>query len=195
MASISLSLCSSLTSQCRISLKSQNPGFFNPNISFLSVTSHKPHLSFAARPTFPLLLKSSVSEAAVVEAEIDAPEPESTTDAPELQVTTAVVEASAEPARKREEVFAVVMVSSWSYFVATQLESFLVFLNLLFTCNIGFLVNGICNCNCNCFFFFFAFSFLYFKPFSSFFFYMTVFVLFLNRKYVLQILTKYKLLL
>lgn len=128
--SLSLSLCASLAVNCRISQKSQNPLLSNTNVGFLSLSSHKLLLSssvFASsRSPFPFLSKSSESEASVVEAEPDvAPETEVEPDvAPETEAEPNVgmetetlaqldapePEAPAEPAPKREEVFAVVMV-------------------------------------------------------------------------------------
>lgn len=137
MASATLSLCSSLALNCRISQKSQNPFFSNPNLSFLSLSSHKlplPSAIASSRPTFPFLSKSSESETSVVEAEPEVapvtevepevvpktePEPDV---APESEATE-IVEASSEQAPKREEVFAVVMVCfSWSGLTVTQLK-------------------------------------------------------------------------
>lgn len=114
MASATLSLCSSLALSCKISQKSQNPLLFNPNISFLSLSSHKLPLSSAIasqRPTFPFLAKSSESETAIAEAEpVSEPESEAKLVVTQEPAAAQIVEASSEPASKREEVFAVVMV-------------------------------------------------------------------------------------
>ncbi|KAH7524981.1 large ribosomal subunit protein bL21c [Ziziphus jujuba] len=119
MASATLSLCSSLALNCRISSqKSQNPLLFNPNLTFLSLSSYKLPLSSAIasqRPTFPFLSKSSESDTAIVEAAETnvTPVPEA---APE-PAASQTVEATSEPAPKREEVFAVVMIGSRQYIV------------------------------------------------------------------------------
>lgn len=117
MVSSTLSLCSSLSVQCKISQKSRSsPVSSNPNLGFLSLSSTtKLSLSSALpskRVAFPLPPKAAAAE---VEAppllEADASKPEDDAAAP-------VVEASPEePAPKREEIFAVVMVGSRQYIV------------------------------------------------------------------------------
>ncbi|GMY17859.1 50S ribosomal protein L21, chloroplastic [Fagus crenata] len=113
MASVTLSLCSSLVSHCRISSK-QNPSFSNnTNLNFLSLSSHKLSLSSSSSPTFHFLPKSSESETAVLDAETEFPviasEPE-----PEA---AQIVQTSSEQVPKREQVFAVVMIGSRQYIV------------------------------------------------------------------------------
>ncbi|XP_062164406.1 large ribosomal subunit protein bL21c [Alnus glutinosa] len=110
MASMTLSLCSSLASHCRICPKqcsSPTLSFSNhTNLSFLSLSS--PKLSFSSSsPTYPLLPKSSESGAAVLDSVADPPEPEA----------AEIVEISAQEVSKREEVFAVVMIGSRQYIV------------------------------------------------------------------------------
>ncbi|KAL5558458.1 hypothetical protein UlMin_034669 [Ulmus minor] len=112
MASASLSLCSSLAVHCRISPR-QPPS--NPNFGFPSLSSPKLSFSsplFSRRPTFSLLPKSSESDAPVLEVEVEAE-----VDAPKLEEEPQVVDVSSEPAPKREQVFAVVMIGSRQYIV------------------------------------------------------------------------------
>lgn len=114
-AASTLSLCSSLTAQCKISHKwrTHHP-LSNPNLTFLSFSSQKLSLTWATpshRLPLPLPPKASESEAPVLEAaELQAPRPE---DAKIVEASSEVQEEVAspeEPAPKREEIFAVVMV-------------------------------------------------------------------------------------
>ncbi|XP_065880280.1 large ribosomal subunit protein bL21c [Euphorbia lathyris] len=112
-SSATLSLCSSFTAQCRVSLHQNSHFLSKPNFGSLS-TCHNftssPLLS--TRPSFSLIPKSSESEATVLEVEADAPEsqPEPLSEpAPVIEV------ANDEP--KREDVFAVVMIGSRQYIV------------------------------------------------------------------------------
>ncbi|XP_062101595.1 large ribosomal subunit protein bL21c [Humulus lupulus] len=117
-----LSLCSSLTAQCKISHKwrTHHLPLSNPNLTFLSLSSPNLSLSSATpshRIHSPLPPKASQSEAPVLEAtELDAPNPE---DAKIVEVSSEEpqVAASEEPAPKREEIFAVVMIGSRQYIV------------------------------------------------------------------------------
>ena len=111
MASVTLSLCSSLATHCRISPK-QNPSTptlsfsNNTNLTFLSLSSHN-HSRSSSSHAFHFLPKSSESEAAVLDSETQSPEIES----PEPEAAQ-IVETSSEQVPKREQVFAVVMVSN-----------------------------------------------------------------------------------
>ncbi|KAM4123320.1 hypothetical protein ACB094_01G150900 [Castanea mollissima] len=120
MASVTLSLCSSLATHCRISPK-QNPSTptlsfsNNTNLTFLSLSSHihsRSSSSSSSSHTFHFLPKSSESEAAVLDSETQSPE----IDSPEPEAAQ-IVETSSEQVPKREQVFAVVMVGSRQYIV------------------------------------------------------------------------------
>ncbi len=144
MASVTLSLCSSLVSHCRISSK-QNPSFSNnTNLNFLSLSSHKLSLSSSSSsPTFHFLPKSSESETAVLDAETESPviasEPE-----PEA---AQIVQTSSEQVPKREQVFAVVMVSNgkttklYAFFQWFWADPFDAFWSHFFTTQKMFLTN------------------------------------------------------
>lgn len=127
MASATLSLCSSFAAHCKVSQPPPTTSLcqFNSNLSFLYLSSSSSHkLSSSSRPTFPLLPKSSETESAVVEADLQAPEPEAEPDASE-PVTLEVAETTAtEQVPKREEIFAVVMVCmcSFRHFLVTQIQ-------------------------------------------------------------------------
>ncbi|XP_022981606.1 50S ribosomal protein L21, chloroplastic-like [Cucurbita maxima] len=115
MASLTLSLCSHFASHCRVSTKqnfpSSTPNFpsnshydsFNFALS-TSSSSHKLSSSSvtSSHSALPFLLKSSESEAAVIESELAASQ---------------TVEVPSEEAPKREEIFAVVMIGSRQYIV------------------------------------------------------------------------------
>lgn len=113
MASVTLSLCSSLATHCRISPK-QNPStptlFFsnNTNLTFLSLSSDNLSRSSSSSHTFHFLPKSSESEAAVLDSQTQSPE----IDSPEPEVAQIVETSSEQQVPKREQVFAVVMVSN-----------------------------------------------------------------------------------
>ncbi|KAF4354499.1 hypothetical protein CsatB_008923 [Cannabis sativa] len=114
-----LSLCSSLTAQCKISQKWRtHPPLSNPNLTFLSLSY--PNLSSSTlshRIHSPLPPKASLSEASILEtAELDAP---NTDDAKIVEVSSEElqVDTSEELAPKREEIFAVVMIGSRQYIV------------------------------------------------------------------------------
>lgn len=113
MASVTLSLCSSLATHCRISPK-QNPStptlFFsnNTNLTFLSLSSDNHSRSSSSSHTFHFLPKSSESEAAVLDSETQSPE----IDSPEPEAAQIVETSSEQQVPKREQVFAVVMVSN-----------------------------------------------------------------------------------
>ncbi|KDP43354.1 hypothetical protein JCGZ_25459 [Jatropha curcas] len=121
-SSTTLSLCSSLTIQCRIS-HNQNPQFFSRTLSLSkpnSVSLFKTH-SLASPPpflstrlSFLPTLKSSESEAPVLEVEAEAPEsgPE---PEPENEPGPIVDVTKEEP--KGEDVFAVVMIGGRQYIV------------------------------------------------------------------------------
>ncbi|POO00196.1 Ribosomal protein [Trema orientale] len=117
-----LSLCSSLTAQCKISQKWRNPKpLSNPSLTFLSLSSQKLSLSSAIpshRLPFSVPPKASESEAPVLDAaaELEAPKPE---DAKIVEASSGEeqVATSDEPAPKREEIFAVVMIGSRQYIV------------------------------------------------------------------------------
>ncbi|KAF5455898.1 hypothetical protein F2P56_025427 [Juglans regia] len=110
-ASVTLSLCSSLATHSRICTKQHaSPTFSFSNNTYLSSLSFSPHklsLSSSSSRAFPLLLKSSDSDAAVLESEPGATEVEA----------TQIVQISPEQVPKREEVFAVVMIGSRQYIV------------------------------------------------------------------------------
>uniref|UniRef100_A0A6M2ERZ3 50S ribosomal protein L21, chloroplastic n=1 Tax=Populus davidiana TaxID=266767 RepID=A0A6M2ERZ3_9ROSI len=115
-----VALCSSLTTQCKIS-KSQNLPLSTtlclskPNFGSFSNTTKKlsSPLIFSKRPTFFARPKVSESEAPVVEAETEVPVSEAN---PETAATQ-IVEVAKEEPPKREEIFAVVMVGSRQYIV------------------------------------------------------------------------------
>ncbi|KAM5574208.1 50S ribosomal protein L21, chloroplastic [Rosa sericea] len=124
-ATLSL-LCSSFASHCKISPPAiTSLSQFNSNLTFLSLStssSSSPHkLSSSPRPTFPLLPKSSEIDSAVLEAELQAPEPDAEPLASEEPATSAALElaesAATEPPPKREEIFAVVMIGGRQYIV------------------------------------------------------------------------------
>lgn len=101
-------LCSSLSTQCKIS-HHQNPQSFlsrSPSASIPFANYSKPASSsiLFTKPAFSLVPKVSESESAVIEAEFDEKAPEA---AP-------VVEA---PKEKREDIFAVVVIGSRQYIV------------------------------------------------------------------------------
>ncbi|KAL9342396.1 hypothetical protein Peur_065721 [Populus x canadensis] len=117
-----VALCSSLTTQCKIS-NAQNPplskslclpklnsGSFSKTTQNLSSSS----LIFSKRPTFFANPPNfSESEALVVEAEPEVPVSEANPE----PAATQVVEVAKEEPPKREEIFAVVMVGSRQYIV------------------------------------------------------------------------------
>ncbi|KAF9661631.1 hypothetical protein SADUNF_Sadunf19G0088900 [Salix dunnii] len=115
-----VALCSSLTTQCKIS-KSQNPPFSKalclskPNFrSFSNTTKKLPSpLVFSKRPPFFARPKVSESEAPVIEAETEV----SVSEANSQPSATQIVEVAKEEPPKREEIFAVVMVGSRQYIV------------------------------------------------------------------------------
>ncbi|KAB1201676.1 50S ribosomal protein L21, chloroplastic [Morella rubra] len=111
MASVNLTLCSSLAAHCRICPK-QPPSptlslSNSTNLSFLSLSSHKLSLSFSSSRSFPLPPRSSESEVAVLESQPGPPEPEA----------VQIFQSSPELVPKREQVFAVVMIGSRQYIV------------------------------------------------------------------------------
>ncbi|XP_024170186.1 50S ribosomal protein L21, chloroplastic isoform X2 [Rosa chinensis] len=118
-ATLSL-LCSSFASHCKISPPATTClSQFNSNLTFLSLSSSSssPHkLSSSPRPTFPLLPKSSEIDSAVLEAELQAPEPDAEPLASE-EPAPALELAESEPAPKREEIFAVVLIGGRQYIV------------------------------------------------------------------------------
>lgn len=110
MASLTLSLCSNFSTHCRISTKlnvsastpippsnSHHDSFNFPISTSSSSLKLSPSSIPSSRPTFPFVLKSSESEVAVIESEPAA--------------ASQIVEIPSEEAPKREEIFAVVMVS------------------------------------------------------------------------------------
>uniref|UniRef100_A0A6N2M8S6 50S ribosomal protein L21, chloroplastic n=1 Tax=Salix viminalis TaxID=40686 RepID=A0A6N2M8S6_SALVM len=115
-----VALCSSLTTQCKIS-KSQNPPFSKtlslskPNFGSFSNTTKKlsSPLVFSKRPPFFARPKVSESEATVIEAETEV----SVSEANSEPSATQIVEVTKEEPPKREEIFAVVMVGSRQYIV------------------------------------------------------------------------------
>lgn len=114
MASSTLSLCSSLSVQCKISHKLRTPVVSNnPNLPFLSLpSSHKLSLS-SKRLAFPLPLRAAATESEappVLEAEVETPKLEE-------DAAPAVEASPEEPPPKREEIFAVVMIGSRQYIV------------------------------------------------------------------------------
>ncbi|XP_004300037.1 PREDICTED: 50S ribosomal protein L21, chloroplastic [Fragaria vesca subsp. vesca] len=109
-ATLSL-LCSSFASHCKISSPSLN--FSNlTSLSLSSSSSSSPSshklLSSSPRLAFPLLPKSSEIDSAVLEAELQAPEPVASESA---------TAAASEETPKREEIFAVVMIGGRQYIV------------------------------------------------------------------------------
>lgn len=115
-AAPTLSLCSSLTAQCKISQRGRTLPLSNPNLTFVTLSSPSQKLSLSSaihssssRLLYPAPLKASESEAPVLDAaELEAPKPE---DAKIVEASAEEEEASLEkPAPKREEIFAVVMV-------------------------------------------------------------------------------------
>ncbi|XP_024020447.1 50S ribosomal protein L21, chloroplastic [Morus notabilis] len=114
MASSTLSLCSSLSVQCKISHKLRTPVVSNnPNLPFLSLpSSHKLSLS-SNRLAFPLPPRAAATESEappVLEAEVETPKLEE-------DAAPAVEASPEEPPPKREEIFAVVMIGSRQYIV------------------------------------------------------------------------------
>ncbi|KAJ6696824.1 hypothetical protein OIU85_003201 [Salix viminalis] len=115
-----VALCSSLTTQCKIS-KSQSPPFSKtlsltkPNFGSFSYTTKKlsSPLVFSKRPPFFARPKVSESEATVIEAETEV----SVSEANSEPSATQIVEVTKEEPPKREEIFAVVMVGSRQYIV------------------------------------------------------------------------------
>ncbi|KAJ6297312.1 hypothetical protein OIU78_022950 [Salix suchowensis] len=115
-----VALCSSLTTQCKIS-KSQNPPFSKtlslskPNFGSFSNTTKKlsSPLVFSKRTPFFARPKVSESEATVIEAETEV----SVSEANSEPSATQIVEVTKEEPPKREEIFAVVMVGSRQYIV------------------------------------------------------------------------------
>ncbi|KAJ6744818.1 50S RIBOSOMAL PROTEIN L21 [Salix purpurea] len=115
-----VALCSSLTTQCKIS-KSQNSPFSKtlslskPNFGSFSDTTKKlsSPLVFSKRPPFFARPKVSESEATVIEAETEV----SVSEANSEPSATQIVEVTKEEPPKREEIFAVVMVGSRQYIV------------------------------------------------------------------------------
>ncbi|KAG2698581.1 hypothetical protein I3843_07G157200 [Carya illinoinensis] len=110
-ASVTLSLCSSLATHSRICTKQHpSPTFSlsnNTYLNSLSFSSHKLSLSSSSSRAFPLLSKSSDSDAAVLESEPGPTEVEA----------EQIIQISPEQVPKREEVFAVVMIGSRQYIV------------------------------------------------------------------------------
>lgn len=112
MASSTLSLCSSLALQCKISPKPRiqaNCGSSNNNNSlpFLSLPSSNNKLSVSSSSSSKRLNPTKASE---LEAPVlDAP--------PRAEDATIVVADSEEPPAKREEIFAVVMIGGRQYIV------------------------------------------------------------------------------
>ncbi|XP_041018616.1 50S ribosomal protein L21, chloroplastic-like [Juglans microcarpa x Juglans regia] len=110
-ASVTLSLFSSLATHSRICRKQHpSPTFSFSNNTYLSSLSFSPHklsLSSSSSRAFPLLCKSSDSNAAVLESEPGPTEVEA----------AQIVQISPEQVPKREEVFAVVMIGSRQYIV------------------------------------------------------------------------------
>ncbi|XP_050214693.1 50S ribosomal protein L21, chloroplastic [Mercurialis annua] len=106
-----LSLCSSFTTQCRISHNSKNPNLIS-NTHFVSnpkiVSFSKTHKLTTIRPSFVPVLKSSELEAPVLDAD---------TDATESQPEPATFLDVSQEEPKREEVFAVVMIGGRQYIV------------------------------------------------------------------------------
>ncbi|XP_023537173.1 50S ribosomal protein L21, chloroplastic-like [Cucurbita pepo subsp. pepo] len=94
MASLTLSLCANFATHCRISTKQNTPLSTPISSSFKLSPSSRPALSF--------VLKSSESEAAVIDSE---------------PAASQIVEVPSEQAPKREEIFAVVMIGSRQYIV------------------------------------------------------------------------------
>ncbi|XP_038899803.1 50S ribosomal protein L21, chloroplastic [Benincasa hispida] len=111
MASLTLSLCANFSTHCRISTKHNLPSstpIFPSNShhhSFNFELSSSFSSSFSipsSRPAFSFLLKSSESEAAVIDSE---------------PAASQTLEIPSEQAPKREEIFAVVMIGSRQYIV------------------------------------------------------------------------------
>ncbi|CAN6543362.1 unnamed protein product [Malus baccata var. baccata] len=116
-ASATISLCSSFATHCKISqnLQTLATHFSFPSLS--SSSSHKLSSCSLRRPTFPLLIKSSESDSAVVvEADFQAPEPEVGPDDAE-PAALQVVETPSSDAPKREQLFGVVMIGGRQYIV------------------------------------------------------------------------------
>ncbi|KAM2973542.1 hypothetical protein FF2_020082 [Malus domestica] len=125
-ASATISLCSSFATHCKISqnLQTLATHFSFPSLS--SSSSHKLSSCSLRRPTFPLLIKSSESDSAVVvEADFQAPEPEAGLDDAEPEAgpddaepaALQVVETPSSEAPKREQLFGVVMIGGRQYIV------------------------------------------------------------------------------
>ncbi|KAM0972575.1 hypothetical protein ACFX2I_020219 [Malus domestica] len=117
-ASATISLCSSFATHCKISqnLQTLATHFSFPSLS-PSSSSHKLSSCSSRRPTFPLLIKSSESDSAVVvEADFQAPEPEAGPDDAE-PAALQVVETPSLEAPKREQLFGVVMIGGRQYIV------------------------------------------------------------------------------
>ncbi|KAJ9145991.1 hypothetical protein P3X46_028314 [Hevea brasiliensis] len=115
-SSSTLSLCSSFTSKCRI-FHHQNTFFPCKTLSLSKANfgslSKTPTLA-STRPSFLPILKSSESQAPVLEVEAD--QTQSQRD-PEPEPASAAVVDVAKEEPKREEVFAVVMIGSRQYIV------------------------------------------------------------------------------
>ncbi|KAL6178877.1 hypothetical protein ACLB2K_050394 [Fragaria x ananassa] len=115
-ATLSL-LCSSFASHCKISPPSLNSSNLTSlSLSSSSSSSSSSHLSSSPRLAFPLLPKSSEIDSAVLEAELQAPEPVASESATATATATATAAAS-EETPKREEIFAVVMIGGRQYIV------------------------------------------------------------------------------
>jgi len=150
-----VALCSSLTTQCKIS-KSQNHPLSRtlclskPNFGSISNTTKKlsSPLIFSKRPTFFARPKVSESEAPVVEAETEVPVSEANPE----PAATQIVEVAKEEPTKREEIFAVVMVSiEWELKFLFWHFKFLFLIDidvfgLILCAQMGFLF---CFCLCN----------------------------------------------
>ncbi|KAM0977515.1 hypothetical protein ACFX13_020608 [Malus domestica] len=116
-ATATISLCSSFATHCKISqnLQTLATHFSFPSLS--SSSSHKLSSCSLWRPTFPLLIKSSeLDSAVVVEADFQGPEPEAGPDDSE-PAALQVVETPSSDAPKREQLFGVVMIGGRQYIV------------------------------------------------------------------------------
>ncbi|XP_022143625.1 50S ribosomal protein L21, chloroplastic [Momordica charantia] len=108
MASLTLSLCATFATHCRISSKQNLPSstpIFPSNShhdSFNLALSCSSSSHPSSRAPLPFVLRSSESEAAVIESE---------------PAASQIVEVPPEQAPKREEIFAVVMIGSRQYIV------------------------------------------------------------------------------
>ncbi|KAJ7969697.1 50S ribosomal protein L21, chloroplastic-like [Quillaja saponaria] len=118
MASASISTCTSLASQCRVSQKQNLLLPSNSTLNFLStspsLSSNK--LSFSPRLTFHSLPKISNSQTAVVDSEPVQVLVQSESNGSESEAAE-IVQASSEQGPSREQVFAVVMIGSRQYIV------------------------------------------------------------------------------